>query len=117
MGRLSLNVFGSPAVRHAGQPLKFRTRKALALLIYLAIEGGMHSREEITALFWPRSDEPHGRTMLRTTLAYLRQTLDDDPSPAHLVVERGALGFDRASDFDLDLDTFEAAFALASTSR
>jgi DNA-binding SARP family transcriptional activator len=113
MRHLSLNVFGSPDVRHAGQPLKFRTRKALALLIYLAIEGGMHSREKITALLWPDSDRSHGRTMLRTTLAYLRDALDGDPQPAHLVVERDALGFDRSAECDLDLLTLEAAFALA----
>jgi predicted ATPase/DNA-binding SARP family transcriptional activator len=115
MGCLSLNLFGSPDARHVGRPLKFRTRKAFALLIYLAVERGTHSREKITALFWPDSDAPHGRTMLRTTLAYLRQSLDDDASPAHLLVNRDALGFDHGSDFDLDLDRFEAAFRLAST--
>src|SRR5262249_32387 len=111
----SLNLFDSPDARHAGYPIKFRTRKAFALLIYLAVERGMHSREKITALFWPDSDGPHGRTMLRTTLAYLRQNLGDDPNPAHLVANRDALGFDHGSDFDLDLDTFESAFTLAST--
>ena len=114
MGHLSLTVFGPPAVRHAEQPLKFRTRKTLALLIYLAVEGGMHAREKITALFWPESDRPHGRTMLRTTIAYLRDALDDDPQPAHLLVERDALGFDRSSDYALDLHSLDNAFALIS---
>ncbi|HEY3232684.1 MAG TPA: BTAD domain-containing putative transcriptional regulator, partial [Roseiflexaceae bacterium] len=95
-------------------PLKFRTRKTLALLIYLAVEGGMHAREKITALFWPDSDRPHGRTMLRTTITYLRDALHDDPQPAHLVVERDALGFDRSSDYGLDLHSLDDAFALIS---
>ena len=47
MSRLSLAVLGTPQVRHFQQVLQFRTRKALALLLYLAIEGGMHPREKL----------------------------------------------------------------------
>ena len=116
MSHLSLLTLGVPEVRHAGQMLKFRTRKALALLMYLAVEGGVHSREKLTALFWPESDEVQGRTILRTTLVYVRNTLLDSDSAAHLTVGREALGFDYSSDFDLDLHAIEAAFKLARAS-
>ncbi|GAC1347012.1 MAG: AAA family ATPase [Ktedonobacteraceae bacterium] len=110
MGHLNLAFLGAPEVHHARRLLTFRTRKAFGLLIYLAVAGGMHSREKLTALFWPESDEPQGRTMLRTTLARLRTALDDVPEHSHLLVERDALGFDFTADVDLDLHILEAAF-------
>src|SRR5579884_729537 len=112
MGHLYLALLGPPEVLHKGQKLKFRTRKALALLIYLIVEGGMHTREQIMTLFWPESDEQHSRTMLRTTITYLRGALSDEPASAHLAIERNGLGFDFTSDFDLDLLAFDSAFAL-----
>ena len=93
MSHLSLALLGTPEVRYAGRIVKFRTRKEQALLIYLAVEGGLHSREKITALFWPDSDEPQGRTSLRRTLADLRRTLEDAGGATHLIIERDLLGF------------------------
>lgn len=92
--------------------VKFRSRKVLALLIYLAAEGGMHSREKITTLLWPESDEPQGRATLRRTLADLRTALQDSAADSHLVIEWDALGFDFASDTHIDIRAIEAAFTL-----
>ncbi len=117
MSQLSLSFLGAPEVRSSGRILTFRTRKTLALLIYLAVAGGMHSRESLTALFWPESEEPQGRSMLRTTLARLRTALDVALERSLLIVERDALGFDVTSDVDLDLRTLEAAYTLASAQR
>lgn len=51
--RLKLAWLGTPLVSFGNQPVTFRTRKALALLIYLTTEAGIHTREKLTALFWP----------------------------------------------------------------
>jgi DNA-binding SARP family transcriptional activator len=116
MSHLSLALLGTPNVRHAEPILKFRSRKELALLIYLAVEGGLHSREKIAALLWPESDEPQGRATLRRTLADLRTTLEDTTEPLHLIVERDVLGFNSTSDFELDLHLLERAYASARKS-
>jgi DNA-binding SARP family transcriptional activator len=50
MATLTMRLLGSPEVTVGGGPLSFRSRKALALLIYLIIERGMHSREALMAL-------------------------------------------------------------------
>ena len=50
MGLLRLAVLGTPEVEHAGRAITFPTRKALALLAYLAVEGGRHTREAIAAV-------------------------------------------------------------------
>ena len=102
MAHLSLRFLGDPVVYHAGQALRFSSRKTLALLAYLAVEGGMHMRETLTTLFWPESDAHQGRAALRNTLNYLRHALDDRSSP-HLLIARDALGFDPAADCDLDV--------------
>src|SRR6266700_3651569 len=75
MGRLQLALLGTPQVRHCERTLTFPTRKALALLMYLVTKENLHSREKLTALLWPQSDEEHGRMTLRRTLALLRQAL------------------------------------------
>jgi predicted ATPase len=120
MPALSLWLLGPPEVRLAGQTQAFRTRKTLGLLIYLAVEGGVHSREKLTALFWPDRDTERGRTMLRRTLAYLRDMLraaaepgaDPDAPAPHLIAERNLLGIDSTA-IELDLDVLNRACGLA----
>ena len=74
-GRRELRLLGPPAARRGGTPLRLRTRKALALLAYLAAEGGTHRRAELAALLWPESGEKRARTTLRSALADLRGAL------------------------------------------
>jgi predicted ATPase/DNA-binding SARP family transcriptional activator len=122
MGRLILRLLGTPEVSHAEQPLTFQTRKVLALLAYLAVEQGVHSRDKITALLWPESDEERGKASLRRALAYLRESLDEAshersrhlPLPStHVLVEHHTLSFNLASDCEIDTQILHAAFALA----
>lgn len=111
MSRLHLSFLGNPKLHHGEQPLTFRTSKAQALLIYLVVAGGMHSREKLTAFFWPQSEHKSGRANLRSTLFYLRRTLHHkaDQAPSHLIVTRQALGFNFDSDYTLDLDILASA--------
>ncbi len=110
MGRLHMTVLGTPVICHDERILTFPTRKAMALLIYLAVEGGLHTREKITALLWPESDEEHGRRSLRNTLTFLRRLFPE--GAASLRIERDRLGLADA-ELDLDLHAFQAAYALA----
>ena len=109
MGRLDLSLLGTPGVRHAGQPLVFPTRKVLALLIYLVVEGGRPSREKLTTLFWPESEEGPARASFRRALALLRQALGETAALPHLIVEGEALGFDFTSDCACDLHSLQMA--------
>ena len=77
MGDLSFTLLGPPEVRHADQVLLFSTRKELALLIYLAVEGRVHLRKTLSELFWPEGDAMHGRAALRVSLLHLRQLLGE----------------------------------------
>ena len=65
MDDVSLTFLGPPEVRHAGQVLLFSTRKELALLIYLAVEGRVYLRKKLSEQFRPEGDERHGRANRR----------------------------------------------------
>src|SRR5437868_5142 len=68
MGLLRLAVLGPPEVVHDGTRLTFALRKAQALLLYLAVEGGMHSRSKLAAFLWPDSAPHDARTACATPL-------------------------------------------------
>ncbi|HEV2579783.1 MAG TPA: hypothetical protein VGT44_02930, partial [Ktedonobacteraceae bacterium] len=112
MSQLHLSLLGEPIVKHGEDTLTFSTRKALALLVYLAVEGGTHARKTLSESFWPELDAEHGRTALRATLFELRKLLEHCHGPgerAHLLVERDTLGFDQDSPLILDLRLVESA--------
>ncbi|MFW5943378.1 MAG: ATP-binding protein [Chloroflexota bacterium] len=113
MSGLHLAVLGAPRVRHGTHHVSFRTRKALALLIYLAVEGEAHTREKLATLFWPDSDDSAARANLRSTLMYLRKALahKGGQGAEHLVVERQRLRFNRDEGYSLDVKIVGEALA------
>jgi DNA-binding SARP family transcriptional activator/tetratricopeptide (TPR) repeat protein len=116
MGKLSLRLLGPPEVRHGGRPVRFRARKAVALLAYLAAEGGRRRRGEIIELLWPGSDEAHGRAALRSALSSLRKTLEEAAEPSdepYLLTDGDSVGLASGPNLELDLYTLEAAHTLA----
>jgi hypothetical protein len=44
MSQLQVSLLGEPIMKHGEDKLTFSTRKALALLVYLAVEGGAHAK-------------------------------------------------------------------------
>ena len=61
MSGLSLFLLGPPRLELDGEPVQIGRRKALALLIYLAITRRPHSRDALATLFWPDYDQPSDR--------------------------------------------------------
>jgi DNA-binding SARP family transcriptional activator len=115
MDKLSLRFLGPPDVRRGGRPVMFRARKALALLAYLATEGGRRRRGEMIELLWPGSDEARGRAALRSALSSLRKALEEaaEPSDTNYLLTKGdALGLASGPNLELDLNVLEAAYAL-----
>src|SRR6266542_5261788 len=78
MAYLKLFVLGSPRLERDGGLIELNLRKALALLVYLAVSGQPHSRDALATLLWPESDQREGRARLRRTLHRLQQALGDD---------------------------------------
>ena len=77
MARLILTLLGGlRAHLDPASPFVFPTRKAQALLAYLAMPAGQaHSRDKLASLLWGNAMETTARTSLRQTLYGLRRTL------------------------------------------
>ena len=116
--RLGVRLLGPPIVRLRGRPIPLRTRKTLALLAYLAAEGGTHRRAEMAALLWPDSDEHRARTTLRSAIHDLRGPLGsgNQGRDAYLLVERDVLGLRVDAEVDLDLAVLRSAYEAARSS-
>src|SRR5438105_3305445 len=124
MGLLRLAVLGAPEVFHDGSRLTFSLRKAQALLLYLAVEGGLHSRSKLAAFLWPDSDPPDARRTLRNAIMLLRSLLAD-PNPstapaslspgqdAHLLSQGELIGLNPQAPLELDLAVVQQAYTAA----
>jgi DNA-binding SARP family transcriptional activator/tetratricopeptide (TPR) repeat protein len=104
---LSIALLGSPLIERDGSPLAVDTRKATALLAYLAVEGGTHNRDSLASLLWPDYAPDRARAALRRTLSTLRSALGG----RWVVVARDAVSLDRAGVW-LDVEEFERLAAV-----
>ena len=66
---------GPPRIELDGAPVEVDTRKAIALLAYLAVTSRPHGRDALAGLLWPDLDEDRARAALRRTLSALRKGL------------------------------------------
>lgn len=105
MAALTVRLLGSFEARLGASPLiQFPTRKARALLAYLAFRPGQaHSRDEVADLLWSTRGDEQARGSLRRTLSDLRKSLSD---PQWLIIDGDmlALGTDEVA---VDVAAFE----------
>jgi DNA-binding SARP family transcriptional activator len=106
MARLSLSLLGGFQARLGpDRPLKFQTKKAQALLAYLALPAGRaHPRDKLAALLWGEMNDQRSRSSLRQTLFDLRRALGTDARSV-LRAEGGIVALDPA-EVDLDVAAF-----------
>ena len=99
---LDIRLLGSPVVTRDGTAVEVDTRKAIALLAYLAVERSA-DREALAALFWADSSPDRARGTLRRTLSALRSAIGAEA----IVADRNRIELTRGYRSDLDL--FNAA--------
>jgi DNA-binding SARP family transcriptional activator/predicted ATPase len=103
-GKLHLSLLGRIDVRRDDVLLAdFRSRKAQALLFYLATTGTSHSRSALAGLLWADMPEADARMNLRQALTKLRKIVG-----RHLTITRRSLAFKRDNAYWLDVEAFEA---------
>ncbi|HEX3927977.1 MAG TPA: AAA family ATPase, partial [Gemmatimonadales bacterium] len=75
-----LTCLGPPELHGPdGDPIRFRTRKHFALLIYLAVEPSVpHRRDRLATLLWGGADVEEARHSLATGLSLLRGRVGPD---------------------------------------
>jgi DNA-binding SARP family transcriptional activator len=114
-GLFFLRFLGTVQVEREGEPVHgFRSRKALALLGYLAAAGrgpvgAPVPRERPVDLFWEDKPEARGRSNLSWVLGRISTLL-----PGCLQAERHTVQFRRAAPYWLDVDAFEELEALGN---
>jgi DNA-binding SARP family transcriptional activator len=94
---------GPPQVLLGDVPLTFGRHKAMALLIYLAISGGIFSRDTLAELLSDGATDEEAKSQLRTTLRELRRQLDP-----YLEVTRNTIALTRGCPLWLDVIELES---------
>ncbi len=75
MKPLRLLLLGPPRLEREDQILEVDTRKATALLAYLALSGERPSRDWLAAFLWPDTDDRRAKAALRRTLSALKSAV------------------------------------------
>jgi predicted ATPase/DNA-binding SARP family transcriptional activator len=117
MPRLVLHLFGSPHMEIDGAVVEVDTRKATALLAYLAVSGTAHQRDSLAVLLWPDYDQTSARAALRRTLSTLNRALvDRDTGDGHILdITRESIGLSAQADYWLDVKEFRQQLTSLST--
>jgi predicted ATPase/DNA-binding SARP family transcriptional activator len=111
---LQLMFLGNPEIRRDGTLVAgLSSKKALALLCYLAVTGRPHLRPTLVGLLWGDMPEAYAQNNLSKALTQLRHAVNH-----HLCTTRHEVAFDRDSPHWLDVEAFgESARAGADIDR
>lgn len=101
---MRIALLGPPQIEADGRPVVVDTRKAVALLAYVAIVDRPVARESLAELLWPESEPEDARGALRRTLSVLRAGLGG----SWLRIDRRQVVLE-GDDIDLDVATFRGA--------
>jgi DNA-binding SARP family transcriptional activator len=102
MTRLNIYLLGTPRLERNGENINLDTRKASALIAYLAIAKQRQSRDTLAALLWPEFDETHARATLRRTLSTLNKALGG----SYLEISREYINLNFNAGIWVDVDEF-----------
>ena len=102
MEKVALYLLGTPRLEMDGKVIEMDTRKALALLAYLVVSGGSHSRQALAALLWPDYDDSGARGAFRRTLSTLNKALGG----SMLVISRENITLAPQADLWVDVEQF-----------
>lgn len=88
MSEIELFVLGAPRIERGGVVVEVDTRKAIALVAYLAVEGQSFRRDSLAGLLWPEHDSTQARGALRRTLSTLKKAMGGEG----IVADRATVG-------------------------
>ncbi|MGE5262443.1 MAG: ATP-binding protein [Acidobacteriota bacterium] len=102
-----LFLFGAPRLERNRKPVPLDTRKALALISYLAMTRTSHSRDALATLLWEDYDQSRARAALRRTLSVLHSALGDE----QLDIDRELVGLSSRARLTVDVYEFQKRLA------
>ena len=102
---LKIHLFGGVQLTLNDKPVNgLPTRKAEALLVYLAVTGRLHNREQLADLLWDDRPPDQALANLRSILSSLRRKLKP-----YLDITRQTIGLNHDSDIWIDTNAFQQA--------
>jgi predicted ATPase/DNA-binding SARP family transcriptional activator len=103
MDVLRISLLGRPRLERGGEQIEgFTYRKSLALLFYLAMKPGRHSRHSLAGLLWGELPDANALAGLSRSLSDLRSRVG-----AHLDITTHNVTFNRKIPYWLDIEVFE----------
>ena len=110
MSRTAVLLLGAPRIEVGGEQIEVDTRKAIALVAYLAITRGRHARDALAGLLWPEYNQRRARAALRRTLSSLGKARAE----GWLEADRESVGLNRDGIW-VDVDRFREVLAECRT--
>ena len=104
MSHLAIFALGPLRIEIEGQPARTSRHKALALLVYLALNPGKQSRENLSGFLWPEYEQGKASAYLRRTLWEAHRMLGE----GWLDADREAIGFNLGANLSLDVAEFQS---------
>lgn len=99
---LNISLLGSVLFEVNGVKKDIATRKAAALLIYIAVTNQPQRRDSLAALFWPEFDNSRAKASLRRALADIKRGL----GPDWLLTGRQMAQLNEQADIQIDVNRF-----------
>src|SRR4051812_13483271 len=96
---IDVRLLGPPRVAVDGASVLFDTRKAVALVAYLALSDLSRPRDLLADLLWGEGDVQHARGALRRTLSAIRSSVGADC----LETDRNTVALRRGPDVHVDV--------------
>jgi DNA-binding SARP family transcriptional activator/predicted ATPase len=107
--KLKITLLGGVTFRQGETAVaNFASRKAEALLVYLACNPRPHPRETLAALLWPENDQSRALANLSVALNSVKKQLEP-----YIVAERHSIAFNEKADYELDTAVFQQAVRAA----
>ncbi len=101
--QLSIHTLGGVRVEAGQSPItKWQSRKAEALLIYLAVTRRVHKRESLVGLLWAEMPQERALANLSVMLSNIRKNVGAD----FLLADRQQVGLDWSLPIWVDVDAF-----------
>ncbi len=111
MVALRISLLGVMRVSHGAEAIEDRLHRSVqGLFAYLVLFRRVHAREVLLNLFWGDYSEVRARKCLNTALWRLRKVLEPEgvPRGTYLITtSMGKVGFNRQSNYCLDVAEFE----------
>jgi DNA-binding SARP family transcriptional activator len=106
---LEIATLGGLSIHLGGYPLaKLHSRKAEALLVYLAVTGRPQPREVLADLLWEDFSQKRAMNNLRVVLSNMRKHLGD-----HLLITRDTIAMNPEVDCYLDVEILDSDLSSA----